>query len=140
MALSVVIAMLVGIFLFYPTPLSDRMDEQTYRSLPAYNATVVSRLQRDVQTRPGWVFTDRPYYAFQAGAAVPPPVAILTRKRLESGQISEETLLQVLDTYHPTYVILERFIPLYSASFMARIEREYTLMWKNQQTRYYTLP
>ena len=56
-----------------------------------------------------WVVTDLPMYAFRAGLPVPPPLAALTDKRLASGEISEEQIIQVIEDYQPEQVLLGRF-------------------------------
>jgi hypothetical protein len=74
-----------------------------------------------------WVFTDRPIYAFQAGLSVPPPMAVLSAKRLFSGTITENDLLDIMHTYRPKYVLLERYLPQYGKDFLAAVAKEYDL-------------
>ena len=76
---------------------------------PNYIQEMADQLRADGQAAPGWVFTDHPFYAVQAGLVVPPPIAVLSRKRLESGTITREMLRDVLKEYEPPYVLLERF-------------------------------
>jgi hypothetical protein len=99
---------------------------------------MVYQLQIDAQTQPGFVFTDRPFYAFQAGLPVTPPIAALSRKRLESGVLTYDDMLAALTQYKPQYIILQRFSDAeYSAEVMAEIHRHYELVLEIDPGRYY---
>ncbi len=56
-----------------------------------------------------WVFTDSPMYAFYSGLLVPPEVAVLSRIRVESEDITVGQLLSMLKTYRPEQVLLGKF-------------------------------
>jgi len=60
-------------------------------------------------TKTHWVVTDMPMYAFRLGLPVPPPLAAITDKRLASGEVSEEQIIQVIEEYQPEQVLLGRF-------------------------------
>jgi 4-amino-4-deoxy-L-arabinose transferase-like glycosyltransferase len=60
-------------------------------------------------TKTHWVVTDMPMYAFRVGLPVPPPLAAITDKRLASGEVSEEHIVQVIDDYQPEQVLMGRF-------------------------------
>jgi len=53
-----------------------------------------------------WVFTDRPAYVFQAGMAVPPELAVLSKKRFWTGQINSAAIVDVLRRYLPEIILL----------------------------------
>ncbi|NJR74430.1 MAG: glycosyltransferase family 39 protein [Scytonema sp. CRU_2_7] len=56
-----------------------------------------------------WVFTDRPIYAFYAGLRVPPEIAVMSYKRLNSGDLTPKELLAVLQKYRPEQIFLDRW-------------------------------
>ncbi|MBD2452258.1 glycosyltransferase family 39 protein [Nostoc sp. FACHB-152] len=56
-----------------------------------------------------WVFTDRPIYAFYAGLRVPPEMAVMSYKRLNSGSLSSQKLLTILQQYRPEQIVLARW-------------------------------
>jgi 4-amino-4-deoxy-L-arabinose transferase-like glycosyltransferase len=56
-----------------------------------------------------WIVTDRPIYAFRAGLLVPPPVAVLTGKRLRTGRMDEAMLMQAVGDFQAREVLLARF-------------------------------
>lgn len=56
-----------------------------------------------------WVFTDRPIYAFYAGLRVPPEIAVMSYKRLNSGDLTSKELLAVLENYRPEQIVLDRW-------------------------------
>lgn len=124
--------------LYYPTPLQDRLAEQAEIYRPLYIWEMVQQLQTDAQAQPGFVFTDRPFYAFQAGLPVTPPLAAISRKRMESGILTHADMLAALTEYKPQYVILQRFNDEeYSAEVMDEIRRHYELVLEIPPGRYY---
>jgi len=54
-----------------------------------------------------WVFTDRVIYAFWAGLPVPPELAVIPSKRIWSGQITEEKIVECLERYQPEQILLQ---------------------------------
>jgi hypothetical protein len=66
-------------------------------------------------------------------------MAVLSQKRLRSGLITEEILLDTLITYRPRYVIIERFIPLYGQSVLDEIDHRYDLVMEAGRARYFVL-
>ena len=118
----------------------QRIVDETARSRPAYEADVVSLLQGATEASPGFVFTDRPYYAFQAGMLVPPEMAAFTRKRYQSGQISDPMLISILSVYAPEHVLLARFRPMYGDELLDQIERTYLLLADTELATLYTRP
>jgi len=56
-----------------------------------------------------WIVTDKPMIAFRARLPVPPEIAVLSRKRLETGAISEEDLIRIVREYRPEQVLIGRF-------------------------------
>lgn len=133
---SGVIALGVVLY-FYPAPLNQRLDQASSLYRPLYIWEIAYQLKLDAQSQPGFVFTDRPFYAFQAGLPVAPPLAAISRKRLESGNITEADMLDVLNTYAPRYVVLERFTNQYGAAVMDEINRNYQLVLKILPGYYY---
>jgi len=56
-----------------------------------------------------WLFTDLPVYAFYTGLNVPPEIAVLSTKRLESGNLTVTQVRSLLKKYRPEQVVLGRF-------------------------------
>jgi hypothetical protein len=56
-----------------------------------------------------WLFTDRPIYGFYAGLRVPPEIAVMSYKRINSGDINTNKLLGILQKYHPEQIVLARW-------------------------------
>jgi hypothetical protein len=54
-------------------------------------------------------------------------MAVLSAKRLFSGTITENDLLDIMHTYRPKYVLLERYLPQYGKDFLATVAKEYDL-------------
>jgi 4-amino-4-deoxy-L-arabinose transferase-like glycosyltransferase len=70
---------------------------------------VVRELVKHEQKGEKWLFTDRPMYAFYAGLRVPPEIAVLSMKRMRSGETNPQELLNVVKKYRPDQVFLAQF-------------------------------
>ena len=129
----------VAILWFYPNPLPDRLAWQMTIYRPNYIQQVADRLQADAGAtdKSAWIFTDHPFYAFQAGLAVPPEIAVLSRKTLEANIIRQEQLAKVLRDYAPQFVLFERFTDSYSPEVMDEIHANYTKEIEEGPARYY---
>jgi 4-amino-4-deoxy-L-arabinose transferase-like glycosyltransferase len=129
----------LALFWYYPTPLPDRLAAQMTIYRPNYIQSVADRLLADAAAgdRDDWIFTDHPFYAFQAGLAVPPEIAVLSRKTLEANIIRQEHLAQVMRDYKPRFVLFERFTDSYSPEVMDEIHAHYTKEIEEGPARYY---
>ena len=130
---------IVAVLWFYPNPLPDRLAWQMAIYRPNYIEQVADRLQADAAAtdKRGWIFTDHPFYAFQAGLAVPPEIAVLSRKTLEANIIRQEQLAKVLRDYAPHFVLFERFTDSYSPEVMDEIHAHYSKEIEEGPARYY---
>ena len=132
-------AAVVLIFWFYPNPYPERLGWQMTTFRPLYIEPVAERLRADAAGagRAEWIFTDHPFYAFQAGLLVPPEIAVLSRKSLETGIITQEMLAQVMRDYAPRFVLFERFTGGYSPEVMDEIHAHYSEELEADTARYY---
>ena len=55
-----------------------------------------------------WVYTDRPIFAFRSQLPVPPYLAVLSKKRIASGVLTEDQILEILEEYEPEQVFSGR--------------------------------
>ena len=60
-------------------------------------------------SKTNWIITDSPIFAFRAGIPVPPSTAVLSRKQLETGNITEEQLIDIIKSYQPEQIFFKRF-------------------------------
>jgi 4-amino-4-deoxy-L-arabinose transferase-like glycosyltransferase len=67
-----------------------------------------------------WVFTDRPMFAFLAKLPVPPFLAVLSSKRLLSGELTQMEILEELVAYKPEMVLAGRFDVPAAREYMRR--------------------
>jgi 4-amino-4-deoxy-L-arabinose transferase-like glycosyltransferase len=56
-----------------------------------------------------WIMTDMPMYAFRVQKPVPPNLATFSQKRLATGSLTEEDILQTMQQYQPEQVLMARF-------------------------------
>jgi hypothetical protein len=132
-------AVVVLVFWFYPNSYPERLAWQMTTFRPLYVESVAERLRNDAAAtdRQDWIFTDHPFYAFQAGLAVPPEIAVLSRKSLETGIITQEMLARVLRDYEPHFVLFERFTDSYSPEVMDEMHAHYNKELEADAARYY---
>ncbi|MEM7757671.1 MAG: hypothetical protein AAF298_06070 [Cyanobacteria bacterium P01_A01_bin.40] len=81
-----------------------------------------------------WLVTDSPIFAFRAGMLVPPSTAVLSRKQLETGNITEEQLIEVIKQYQPQQVLFKRFG---WSSVINFLEQDYRLQKQQDNFRLY---
>jgi hypothetical protein len=70
-------------------------------------ALVAAMSARRDQTR--WVLTDQQIYPFAAGLLSPPELVVTSSKRRDTGAMSDELVLDVLQRCRPEQVLLGRF-------------------------------
>jgi len=74
----------------------------------AEDAAIVARVRAFAPiTR--WFVTDAPMVAFRAGMITPPELAVISRKRLLTSELTEAQVLRVVNERHPELVYLTRF-------------------------------
>lgn len=89
---------------------------------------VRSRSQTD------WLITDSPIFAFRARIPVPPATAVLSRKQLETGSITQDQLIDIIQQYQPEQVFFKRFDWSEVANFL---EQDYRLVRQTDNFRLY---
>lgn len=90
------------------------------------------------QAATNWLFTDNPSYAFYAGLNVPPEIAVLSRKRVASGEMTPEYLQSLLDRYDPEQIIIERF-PEVRDGISPNLQANYSKIESSQNTEHFLL-
>ncbi len=74
-----------------------------------------------------WVVTDMPMYAYWIGASVPPPVVALSEKRLITGELTEDQIVDIVEEYKPEQVLIGRFdFP----KLKGYLEQDYKLLYR----------
>ncbi len=56
-----------------------------------------------------WFVTDVPMYAFRVGIPVPPPLSVISDKRLATGNLTEAQIIDMINEYKPEQIFLGRF-------------------------------
>lgn len=95
---------------------------------PPREMQVVNEIQKYTpQTR--WMVTDLPMYAFRADILVPPELAVISRKRLVAGDLTDQELQAVFQKYQPELVMLDRFdFPGLQTTLDAGYEERFTYL------------
>ncbi|BAU04306.1 ArnT family glycosyltransferase [Fischerella sp. NIES-3754] len=80
-----------------------------------------------------WVFTDNPMYAFYNDLIVPPEIAVISYKRINSGDLTFAEMLAILNKYHPEQIILTRWTTQIKSdkNLMNYINNNYSLTYTN---------
>lgn len=81
-----------------------------------------------------WVFTDLPIYPFRVGLKVPPELAVISAKRIFTGTLTDEQILNVLREKRPEQVLLGRFD---YPSVNNYIDTNYKLIFNMEDKRLY---
>jgi hypothetical protein len=85
----------------------------------------VLNLMNDYIDQTHWIVTDVPMFAFRVGRPVPPVLATFSSKRLATGSLTEEDILNAMREYQPEQVLMARFeIP----ALEEYLQKHYTLM------------
>ena len=74
----------------------------------SFESKAINRIER-FAPQTNWMVTDAPMYAFRAGLAVPPSLAVISGKRIASGDLTEEEIIKTISQYQPEQVLLTRF-------------------------------
>jgi hypothetical protein len=72
-----------------------------------------------------WFLTDRPMYAFRNDLLVPPEFAVMSFKRVQTGEITETDLVAGVEAYRPELILLSRFS---FPDFETGLADDYTLL------------
>ena len=77
---------------------------------PKPTASEVKFLRKIRQYAPEthWFVTDMPIYAFYANIKVPPDLVVLSSKRVETGDLTEDQIIATIQKYHPEQVLFGR--------------------------------
>ena len=80
-----------------------------------------------------WVFTDNPMYAFYNDLIVPPEIAVMSYKRINSGDLTFTEMLAILNKYHPEQIILTRWTTQIKndKNIMDYINNNYSITYTN---------
>lgn len=103
----------VGTAIYY-WPLLDR-ELMNQPRLTDFNLKATSGKLRVLRTmdeyvdQTNWIMTDMPMYAFRVQRPVPPEVATFSSKRLATGSLTEQDILNAMREYRPEQVLIARF-------------------------------
>lgn len=106
--------LLLGVLLWQRLPaVWDEFDHQPYfialrSAQPAREQAILDEIA-PYQSRARWMFTDLPMFAFRSGILVPPELAVLTSKRLASGDLSQAEIASLVREYRPEVILVGRF-------------------------------
>jgi hypothetical protein len=79
-----------------------------------------------------WIMTDVPMYAFRVHKPVPPNLATISQKRLTTGSLTDEDILNAMKEYRPEQVLIARFqIP----ALEDYLQKNYTLIYSPEYFR-----
>jgi 4-amino-4-deoxy-L-arabinose transferase-like glycosyltransferase len=81
-----------------------------------------------------WAVTDLPMYAFRAGVLVPPAMAVISDKRMSSGELNEGEIIRIIQEYNPEQVLWGRYrLP----TLEAYLAGHYRLLYVRHNTKLY---
>ncbi len=90
------------------------------------------------QAQTNWIVTDVPMYAFRKSLLVPPELAVFSGKRLGTGEITDEDIINVIETYQPEQVMMSRFeLSTYLPELEEYLEQNYVLIYNRGKNKLY---
>jgi len=81
-----------------------------------------------------WAATDLPMYAFRTGVLVPPAMAVISDKRMSSGEITEGQIIRIIQEYNPEQVLWGRYRLPTLEEYLAE---HYRLLYARHNTKLY---
>lgn len=114
-----------------------QIENHTAMAEQQLNTEVVDLLLKYKQSTQ-WVFTDMPIYAFYTGLRVPPEIAVFSKKRLFSGNLTANKLFLILETYHPEQIVLGRF-PEIHRELSSYIREKYSKSYEHNSITHYLI-
>ncbi len=104
---------LAVIFAFYRLPSTVQQFDLELPNLRAQPVEVsedeeILALMAEYAHLTNWVYTDRPMFAFRTQLSVPPHLAVLSKKRIAAGVLTEDQILEILEEYEPEQVFTGR--------------------------------
>lgn len=91
---------------------------------------LVSKYKQDTH----WVVTDRPIFAFYSCILVPPELAVMSYKRILTGNLKPEYFVYILNKYKPEQILLNRFQD-YDKNIISFIEANYVKIYHSKSSQ-----
>jgi len=101
-----------------------------------YSSLVLQQIAR-LKPFTTFMFTDQPVYSFHADIPLPPGLAVLSLKRLWSGEMTNERIAEEMDAIKPGIILLAN--GPYVSPFQALIRSDYQLIYEDPDERLYAL-
>lgn len=86
-----------------------------------------------------WLFTDKPIFAFYLAKLVPPEIAVISEKRLLSGNLSTIALLSILHRYQPHHVLIENASLSNDPAIAEYLKSRYVLHYSGTSVKIYSI-
>jgi 4-amino-4-deoxy-L-arabinose transferase-like glycosyltransferase len=83
-----------------------------------------------------WLFTDVGMYGFYSQINIPPEITVISVKRLNSGTLDKQVLLNVLEKYQPEQILINRF-PHIVDSIKTYVDENYQIVYVDEKTKHY---
>lgn len=105
------VAVLIGVLLVAVDQAPRTVDLFNRRAFSGKSEADLALIARMAAYAPEthWVITDRPMIAFQAGVMTPPHLAVFSRKRVTTGDLTEQEVVDSFREFRPEQVLITRF-------------------------------
>ena len=112
-AMGIFVWALALTFMFYRLPSTVQQFDLKLPNLRAQPEEIsedeeILALMAEYAHLTNWVYTDRPMFAFRTQLSVPPHLAVLSKKRIAAGVLTEDQILEILEEYEPEQVLSGR--------------------------------
>ena len=128
--LGVAVLVCFGLILYHYAPvldseLLDRPQLSDFSLKATAGKIKVVSTMNEYSAQTNWIVTDMPMYAFIVKRPVPPILATFSRKRLETGSLTEADVIAAVREYQPEQVLMARFT---MPNLIAYLQENYTLV------------
>jgi hypothetical protein len=94
----------------------------------------VLALMSDYSSMTDLIITDRPMFAFRLGKEISPELAVISDKRIQSGALDEEAILEIIRNMNPEQILFGRYA---FDQIEAELDPEYQGVYKDGRYRLY---
>ena len=110
----------VGLAVLAAALLQGRKREDTSLLVSSDRDRFAVEVMREYADETHWVLADRPMFPFRAGLTTPPNIAVFTHKRIVTGALTSQDLVDAVDRFQPEQVVLTWKTPPHLARELVR--------------------
>lgn len=108
---------------------------ESVKNQPSLEERKITTLLAKHKKHTRWLITDRPIFAFYGKILVPPELALISSKRIQAENFTQDYLRAILKKYEPELVLFARFAA-YEKKILPYIEKDYLKIYPEKLNNY----